>query len=172
MLYSVQLKIMYSYLNSSLKLSDNVHGLSCKQSNYILLQRRRCIFKRVSEGVSHRVLKAPEGGKHKRGDNSRSRQGVWGLLYVRFKGGFMRQGPDFSRFGHNRLLEKIFLVARGTECWTNLFSDSHDFCTFFLQHISLTLFHLCPRRFWQSTFSTDPSWCFKELCFRKDMHLI
>ena len=32
MLYSVQLKNMYSYLNSSLKLSDIVHGLSCQQS--------------------------------------------------------------------------------------------------------------------------------------------
>ena len=32
MLYSVQLKNMYSYLNGSLKLSDIVRGLSCKQS--------------------------------------------------------------------------------------------------------------------------------------------
>ena len=32
MLYSVQLKNMYSYLNSSLKLSDIVCGLSCQQS--------------------------------------------------------------------------------------------------------------------------------------------
>ena len=31
MLYSVQLKNMYSYLNSSLKLSDIVCGLSCQQ---------------------------------------------------------------------------------------------------------------------------------------------
>ena len=31
MLYSVQLKNMYSYLNSSLKLSDIVRGLSCQQ---------------------------------------------------------------------------------------------------------------------------------------------
>ena len=28
-----------------------------------------------------------------------------------FNGVFMRLGPDFSRFGHNLLLEKIFLVA-------------------------------------------------------------
>ena len=33
MLYSVQLKNMYSYLNSSLKLSDIVRGLSCQQSS-------------------------------------------------------------------------------------------------------------------------------------------
>ena len=32
LLYSVQLKNMYSYLNSSLKLSDIVRGLSCQQS--------------------------------------------------------------------------------------------------------------------------------------------
>ena len=32
MLYSVQLKNMYSYMNSSLKLSDIVRGLSCQQS--------------------------------------------------------------------------------------------------------------------------------------------
>ena len=57
----------------------------------------------------------------------------------------MRLGPDFSRFGHDLLLEKIFLVTRETECWTKLFSDSHDIFDFFLQHVSLTLFHLCPR---------------------------
>ena len=37
MLYSVQLKNMYSYLNSSLKLSDIVRGLSCQQSYCNLL---------------------------------------------------------------------------------------------------------------------------------------
>ena len=36
MLYSVQLKNMYSYLNSSLKLSDIVRGLSC-HTDYIML---------------------------------------------------------------------------------------------------------------------------------------
>ena len=62
-----------------------------------------------------------------------------------FNGVFMRWEPDFSRFGHkdiscrvrNRMLNKIV-------------SDSHMlfFFTFlFLQHVSLTLFHLCPRRF-------------------------
>ena len=76
----------------------------------------------------------------------------------------MRLGQDFSRFGHNLLLEKIFLVTSETECWTKLFSDSHIFFTFFLRHVSLTLFHLCPRRFEQSNFSTDPLWYFKESC--------
>ena len=58
----------------------------------------------------------------------------------------MRLGPDFSHFGHkdiscrmrNRMLGKI------------VFRQSHVFCVFllfFLQHVSLTLFHLCPRRF-------------------------
>ena len=37
MLYSVQLENMYSYLNSSLKLSDIVRGLSCQQSYCNLL---------------------------------------------------------------------------------------------------------------------------------------
>ena len=72
------------------------------------------------------------------------------------------------------LVTKIFLVAWKTECWTKLFSDNHMLlCCFFLlffQHVSLTLFHLCPRRFYQSTFSADPCWYYKELCFRKDMY--
>ena len=66
-----------------------------------------------------------------------------------FNGFFMHLGPDFSPFGQNLLLEKIFLVTQETECWTKLLSDSHDFFYFFLQHVSLTLFHLCPRRFWK-----------------------
>ena len=37
MLYSVQLKNMYSYLKSSLQLSDIVRGLSCQQSYYNLI---------------------------------------------------------------------------------------------------------------------------------------
>ena len=66
-----------------------------------------------------------------------------------FNGVFMHLGPDFSPFGHDLLLEKIFLATRETECCTKLFSDSHDFFTFFLQHVSLTFFYLCPRRFWK-----------------------
>ena len=48
-------------------------------------------------------------------------RGVWGppprkflnfeRFYVRFQLGFKRLGPNFSRFGHNLLLEKIYLVA-------------------------------------------------------------
>ena len=61
----------------------------------------------------------------------------------------MRLGPDFSRFGHKdmfcrvkkRMLDKI------------VFRQSHVvvFFTFFLQHVSFTLFNLCPHRFKQST---------------------
>ena len=36
MLYSVQLENMYSYLNSSLKLSDIVRGLSCQRSGSVV----------------------------------------------------------------------------------------------------------------------------------------
>ena len=63
-------------------------------------------------------------------------------MYV-FNGVFMRLGPDFSCFGHkdiscrvrNRMLDKI------------VYRQSHFFFTFFLKHVSLTLFHLCPCRF-------------------------
>ena len=61
----------------------------------------------------------------------------------------MHLGPDFSPFGHDLLLEKIFLVTQETKCWTTLFSDSHNFFTFFLKHVSLTLFYLRPCRFWK-----------------------
>ena len=44
MLYSVQLKNMYSYLNSSLKLSNIVRGLSCQQSYYNLLSLYKLII--------------------------------------------------------------------------------------------------------------------------------
>ena len=43
MLYSVQLKNMYSYLNSSLKLSDIVRGLSCQQPYYNLVSLYKLI---------------------------------------------------------------------------------------------------------------------------------
>ena len=73
----------------------------------------------------------------------------FGRFYERFYWGFMHLGPDFSPFGLILLREKIFLVTRETECWTKLFTDSHDYSTFFLQHVSLTLFQLCPCRFWK-----------------------
>ena len=44
MSYSVQLKNMYSYLNSSLKLSDIVRGLSCQQPYCNLLSLYKLII--------------------------------------------------------------------------------------------------------------------------------
>ena len=44
MLYSVQLENMYSYLYSSLKLSDIVRGLSCHQSYDNLLSLYKLII--------------------------------------------------------------------------------------------------------------------------------
>ena len=44
MLYSVQLKNTYCYLNSSLKLSDIVRGLSCQQSYCNLLSLYKLII--------------------------------------------------------------------------------------------------------------------------------
>ena len=63
----------------------------------------------------------------------------------------MHLRPDLSLFGHNLLLENLrYFLSRGNQCWTKLFSDSHNyFLLFFLQHVSLKLFHLCPRRFWK-----------------------
>ena len=61
----------------------------------------------------------------------------FGRFYVRFNGFFMHSGPDFCPFGHDLLLEKIFLVMRETECWTKLFSDSHDFFDFFFYSMFL-----------------------------------
>ena len=64
-------------------------------------------------------------------------------------GFFMHLGPDFSPFGHDLLLEKIFLVTGETKCWTIFFSDSHNCFILFPKHVSLTLFYLCSRRFWK-----------------------
>ena len=52
---------------------------------------------------------------------------------------FMHLGTDFSQ---DFLLENI---------WNQMI-----FFYFFLQHVSLTLFHLCSCRLWQSNLSTDP----------------
>ena len=49
-----------------------------------------------------------------------------------FNGIIMRLGQDFNHFGHNLLLEKIFIVTSETECWIKLFSEGHIFFkTFF-----------------------------------------
>ena len=86
----------------------------------------------------------------------------------------MHLGPDFSPFGHNLLLEKIFLVMRETECLLDkiVFRQSRFFFTFFLQHVSLTLFHLCPRRFWKVLLALILGGPSKSCVFEKGIHLV
>ena len=59
MLYSVQLKNMYSYLNSSLKLSDIVRGLSCQQSYCNLLSLYKLIIIIIPFILSYKFLLFP-----------------------------------------------------------------------------------------------------------------
>ena len=42
-------------------------------------------------------------------------------FYVRFNGVFMRLGPDFSRFGHDLLLERYFLSHEKPNTGQNCF---------------------------------------------------
>ena len=75
----------------------------------------------------------------------------------------MRLGPDFS---HDFFARKdISWRVRKPNAKQNRFQIVKIFFYFFLQHISKTLCHLCSRRFWQSTFSTDPwlSWADPEV---------
>ena len=65
----------------------------------------------------------------------------------------MHLGPDFS---HDLLLEKIFLFTRETECWTKLFSDSHDFFYFSSTACFFEIILPMSPQFLGSTFSTDP----------------
>ena len=75
---------------------------------------------------------------------------------------FMPLGPGFSHFGHDLLLERYFLSHEkpnaGQNCFqtVNIFFSSACFFDIF--------FYPCPSRFWQSTFSTDLHWYFKESC--------
>ena len=67
---------------------------------------------------------------------------------------FMRLGTDFS---HDFMLEIYFLASEKPNAGQKRFQTvTIFFFYFFLQHVSLTLFHLRSRRLWQSTFSTDP----------------
>ena len=58
MLYSVQLENMYSYLNSSLKLSDIVRGLFCQQPYYNLFSLYKLIII-ISFILSYKFLLFP-----------------------------------------------------------------------------------------------------------------
>ena len=89
-------------------------------------------------------------------------------------GFFMHLGPDFSPFGHNLLLEKIFLVTwsrgkpnAGQNCFHTV-TIFYFFSTAFFFDIILPM----SPQVLESTFSTDPWWSFKELCYRKDIHLV
>ena len=73
----------------------------------------------------------------------------------------MNFGPDFNRFSHEFLLEKIFHDTRETGCWTILFSDSHD---------SACLIYIISHMFPQVVLSSlTLLWHFEESCFRKDI---
>ena len=61
-----------------------------------------------------------------------------------------------TRFQSRFLARKdISWRVRKPNAKQNRFQIVTIFVYFFLQHISLTLCHLCSRRFWQITFSTD-----------------
>ena len=70
----------------------------------------------------------------------------------------MHLGPDFRTFGHDLLLEKIFLVMRETKCWTKLFSDSHDFFLLFFYSMFLDIISSMSPQVLEITLSTDPWW--------------
>ena len=79
-------------------------------------------------------------------------------LLCAFLMGFNAFGTRFqSRFFARK---DISWRVRKPNAKQNRFQIVTIFCYFFLQHISKTLCHLCSRRFWQITLSTDPwlSW--------------
>ena len=57
----------------------------------------------------------------------------------------MRSGPDFSRFGHKDISCRVKNRMPGQNCFQTV--TCFFFLLFFLQHVSLALFHLCPCRF-------------------------
>ena len=68
-------------------------------------------------------------------------------------------------FGHDLLLEKIFLVKPDTECCTKLFSDSYVF--FFSKACFFDIISSMSPEVLESTFSTDHWWYFEESWFLK-----
>ena len=83
----------------------------------------------------------------------------------------MRLGPDFSHFGHNFLLEKIFRHTRNRGLDNFLFRQSQFFYLFSTACFFNIISSMSPQVL-ESTFSADPWWYFKESCFRKDIHLV
>ena len=117
-------------------------NIACRAvAAYLKVVRRR----KPSSAEGTRGERAREGGRGSLGGFGGPPPRKLSASMCVFNGGFLRLGPDYSRFGHkdiscrvrNRMLDKI------------VFRQSHVvfIFTFFLQHVALTLFHLCPRRF-------------------------
>ena len=88
----------------------------------------------------------------------------FGRFYVRFNVFFMQSfwsksfaRKDISCHARNRMLDKIVF--------------SHDFLLFSTACFFDIISPMSPQVL-ESTFSTDPWWSIKELCFRKDIHLV
>ena len=73
--------------------------------------------------------------------------------------------------GHNRLLEKKFSCLPRNRMLDKIFRQSRFFHLFSTAFFFDIISSMSPQVF-ESTFSTDSWWYFKELCFRKDIHLV
>ena len=131
------------------------------------------VFLKYSQG-RHRVFKSGPGGetiecrRHERRESTRGGlniipplvRGVWGFpprnlsayLCV-FIGFFYTFG---NRFQSQFCAKIYFLASEKPNAGQNSFQTVTILFYIFLQHVCLKLFHLCSRRLWQSTFSTDP----------------
>ena len=89
---------------------------------------------------------------------------IFGASKCVLMGIFMHLGPDFSPFGHNLLLEKIFLVMRETECLLDkiVFRQSQFFFYFFSTACFFDIISPMSLQILEKTFSTNPWWSFKE----------
>ena len=130
-------------------------------------------------GQAEEVIKCQ---RHERGDESPSQQGGLGglpqVFFLNFgasmcviNGVFMRLGPDFSRFGHDLLLEKIFLVMQETECWTKLFETVTFFLLFFYSTFLWHYFIYVPAGFGKYFYYWSLV-VLQRVVFRKDIHLV
>ena len=85
-----------------------------------------------------------------------------------FNGGFIHLGPEFRPFGHN-LLPDISCHLRNRMLDKIVFIQSRFFYFFSTACFFDIILPMFPQVL-ESTFSKDPWWSFKELCFRKDIH--
>ena len=86
--------------------------------------------------------------------------------------GFMHLGPNFSPFGHNLLIKRYFLSREKPNAGQNCFQTVTIFFYFFSTAGFFDIISPMSPQVLESTFSTDPWWSFKELCFQKDIHLV